>query len=662
MCGHFFDVPESFLDELAPSPRKGDENHHPELAFGSVDHVASWEGPASSVGPAVIFVLETTASAIQSGFYKSALHAIRQLLDFDASELLLRRRVSLMLFDSSFSCFAPLKSGRFRKITVRSPGEPFVPASPTSLFVDVSNDEARNDFRDLLEQLLEEVQPLEELPRSAAAGDAMRAAIEALSAVGGGDVVIFHASSPSTGMGTPVQPKALEKPANVPQQHQFYKETLALCMSGGVAINTVVAPGANVELDVETLQWLTWQTGGDALHLPSFSVAASPQLTQHLLHWVGRVQGSAYDCVVKLRCSKGLKCSELLAPWAAAQSSENSAFEIPRISPDATFTFSLALDDVDDEDYLYRLKYQYVQLAVLYTNWKGERFLRIHNSAIAVTNSIHTVYQNASVGPLISLFMRRAANGALRSRNVEAGTRPQRDDLLEGLLKILKHYQGNCNRSNVGDYAVAITKRLNLLPLYVLGARKLIYSTEGMNSSKSELLQRLLRMPIHSLLATLYPRVYPVVVDDDDSTNEGDITCSTIAPSNVPPPMAPIQETMSKGAWPACLVVTGLGAWMFLNNSSAAPKEKLLNEEPALLQAAAARICMQVRELLEPTPTCLLMDQIKVRSAAEISRSQKLFIASLFVEDEGLAELGYPEWIAFLQEQLQIRRRQEQRS
>lgn len=423
-------------------------------------------------------------------------------------------------------------------------------------------------------------------------------------------------------------------------------------------MNVITAPGPNVELDVETLQWLVWRTGGDVLHLPSFSGACAPKITQHLTHWAGKMQGSAYDCVVKIRCSKGLKCSELLAPWPAAKGSDNSAFELPRISADTSFVFSLKLEDCEDEDYTWTS--YYVQLAVLYTNVRGERLLRIHTTAIPVANSIKMVYQHANVGPLMALLVRRAAITTQQKQSGDA-TRAQRDCLLEFLLQVLKHYHRHCYRSECGDCAVAISKRLNLLPLYILGARKLMYSVEGMGPLRQEFHERLLRMPTHSLLVALYPRVYPIAAEEDNSANEGDITCSTADPDAIPAPIAPIQDSMAKGVWPAYLVVNGLSAWMFLKPScksdgDTAHENKFHIDNPVSLRSAAASVCTQVREALEPTPTSLPMLDLKIGSAVDMTRNHKIFLGSLFVEDECLAELAYPEWILYLHDQLKARR------
>lgn len=671
MCMHTFEVPEPVLQNMSRAEQRPDEQNHLELVYGSVDHVATsdldGDRPAAVQAPAVIFLLEASASAVSSGFFDAALGSLADFLD--SSDCALRRRVCLMTFGEALHFFVPSRQGRFRKMSVVRPGDPFLPASAPTLFFDIEPEQARNDFVDFL-QLLRETEANSSrgasLARCSCAGDAMRAAIEALTAVGGGDLMVMQATCPSLGLGAPIQPTLPEK-TSVPQQPQFYKDTLALCVEGGVAVNVVTAPAGVVQVDVETLQWLAWRTGGDVLHLPAFTPTAqsTEQLTQHLHHWAGKMQGSAYGCVVKFRCSKGLKCTELLAPWRAAAGSQDcSAFELPRLSADASFMFTVKPDVCgEEEDIGYRSdkpKYMYLQTAVLYTNVRGERLLRVHTCAVAIATTGRAVFQSVSIGPLTALVVKRAAALALEAK--PDAKRAPRDAMLTFLLEAVGAYQKQFHVEN-SERALVINRRMSLLPLYVLGARKLFYYIQNAGPSGNELLQRILRMPIHSILAMLYPRVYPVEKEEDISAYEGDTTVSTIAPmGSLPTPIAPMQESIVKGTWPAYVVSNGLGAWVYINQTSkgaGSPRgncgESAAAEEKTMKTAAEA-LCTQLRDALEPSPLAMPLREItNLSTTHETGKDQKVFLAMLFIEDEGFTEMSYPDWVQFLVDQLRRR-------
>jgi len=713
MCTHHMEVPKAYLEDLDRAGNTADEERHPELSCGSVDYLApehlDLDRPAGPSSPAVVFLLEASADSIASGVYSSSLMAIEQMLGDPDS--LLRRRVCFITFDDCVQLFAPTRSGRFRRIAIRCMDDPFVPVSAHSLFVDVGDDDWRADLQDLL-LLLQQDEPecqssspggsppaspsrgsRSQSPsaspsrsqsrshpggtasRCNVAGNALRVAVDILTQVGGGDVQLMLATSPSAGLGAPVLPVMPEK-STVPQNAPFFSETLSTCLKGGIAVNVVTAPSFGVQMDLETLQWLSWRTGGDTLHLPSFTPESHGyRMLEHLRHWAGKMQGSAYSCVVKIRCSKGLTCGGLLAPWPAATgSTDGSAFELPRISADTSFIFDIKpeLEAESEEDYYYNRRepakrFHYVQLAVLYTNVRGERMLRLHTTSISIVANVRSVFASASIGPLMTYLVKKAASAALDPK-LSAKVAPK-DAMLEFVLATCAMYQRHCYNAEIGSKSIVITKRLNLLPLYVLGARKLFYSIMGTGDTGNEFFRKLMRMPVHSILAALYPRIYPVDIPEQLSDGESVMEGSSRSPlkipvekrapsspsssSSLPAPLAPMHDSVTKMAWPAYMITNGFGAWMY--RSPNGPFAHIETQaEAERVKAAADGVCNQVREALEPSPMYLPMTEItNLSTAAEEPREQKIFIATLFIEDEGFTEHSYPDWIQFLQSQLQ---------
>jgi len=717
LCGHRNELPDTLLKAVAASGWKSVQDAKPEFSSGSVDLVApaalDRDRPVSrGFRPAACFVIESSTGAVGSGFLRSVLDAIELLLDSDDSLLL--GRICFVTFDEAVSFFAPTRSGGFRAVSVTTPDDPFAPCGPELIFFDVDTEEGAALARGLLQQLRETSAAAD--PPGAphdegavAGGTALRAAAEAVAGAGGGDVLMFHAGTPNLGLGAlrprataaavaaePGPPAAAAAAPSAearrgvggslpppPLQAAFYKETLARCVAGGVAVSAVTAARSSPlggggaarppppPLHLRTLQWLAWRTGGDALHLPGLLPAllapsgppggGAAALAEHLRHWASKMQASAYGCVVKLRCSKGLHCTSLLAPWpAAASAADGSAFELPRLSPDAAFTFALrpeAGGQNDEDDYRRRpvgAQQLYVQVAVLYTGAGGERLLRVHNAAVSVVHSLRYVYNAVSAGPLVALIVKQAA---LRALLEDANMSPS-DYMLRVCLQILDHYRRHCAGNAELGSGLAISKTLCLLPLYVLSARKLFYThtsavarSEG--SDETEFLHRVLRMPVHSLLAALYPCVLPL--DPAVATDpEHSLPC--------------FQDHISKGTSPAYLVTDGSTAWFVRGPSlgSAGGRGRGEGEAedaaapPAVAAAAVATLwerareaCQALRDALEPSPVPLALEELPCSSwSAECTWREKAHLAALFVEDEGAAEMSYADWVAFLQARL----------
>lgn len=687
MCGHHNEVPEGFVEEMDRAAQNDEE--HAEFSHGSVDYVApeclDLDRPADPNVPATCFLLESSPAALASGLLQASLHAIERLLDDDAEPM--HRQVCIMLFDDAVHFFELTNSGGFRRVTMCDLDDPFVPLGPQAIFCNTGDEIGRTCLRGLVQHLQTSAKEVVEIgimgEQCSVAGSALRCSVDAVTQAGGGDVVIFHASTPSAGLGalSPPQTAAPSSPIKRGtssaklggdlQQAEFYEETRRRCIMGGVAVSTVIAQSAAATanpcspttapspndgaLDLRTMQWLPWCTGGDVLHYPDFRVPeTATKLTQQIRHWARRMQGSAYGCVFKLRCSKGLACTSMVAPWpAAASSTDSSAFELPRLSPDAAFQFTIRpeIDSSDDDDMTHRhndrKKQLFVQAAILYTNEEGKRLLRIHTSLISIAFSVRAVYQSVSVGPLVTAMVKQAAFMMLEQKSSTAKKQVKpKDFLLSACLQILALYRRHCHTSSdVAPQSLVVSKTLALLPLYVLSARKLIYSVGiAMEQTGSdEQLMRLLRMPVHSVLMALYPRMFALPVAA--SAAEG-------AAAPEPPerttltPCPCLQEHVTKGPSPAYIITNGLCTWLY----KTWPAGSLMDEAATSATRKMAEEAGQlIQQNIEPSPTWMPLEELPTAAGSkESSWQEKVRLATLFVEDEGGTDLSYSDWVEYL--------------
>jgi hypothetical protein len=676
MCGHHTEVPKGFIEEMDRSALNDEE--HPEFVHGSMDYVApahiDVDGPQQSSIPTTCFVVESSAAAVSSGLFHSALYSIDRILEGESPELKMRRRVCLVTFDEAVHFHELTKGGNFRQVSMCDTDDPFAPLSPQASFVNIADDMGRDSFRYLLQYLQANTfmdDPCSSPTSSSssreshsAAGAALRVSVEAVAQTGGGDVCIFHATTPSAGIGA-VLPSAPEDTKEDIQQAAFYQDTLALCVKGGVAVSSVVAPTSNVKLDLRTLQWLPQHTGGDFLHMPDFSGKHCYQkLESHMTHWAKKMQASAYGCVFKLRCSKGLACTSLLAPWpAASSSSDGSAFELPRLTPDASFAITLQpeLDSTDEDDVRSRRddkkKQLFLQAAILYTNGEGERLLRIHTTLISVVYSVRAFYQSLSMEPLIAVMLKQAALVALDTSKKKEKLQPK-DHLLETCLQVLKTYRRHCYTSDVSPSSLVVSKSLSLLPLYVLAARKLMYS---MGMEKDEACRRanwlrILRMPIHSIIIALYPRAHALPVPSAGEADSGNAEPGIRLPDTVQDsknleralatPCPALQEHVAKGPSPAYIIANGFNAWLLKTESGNSVDEQASESILELAKKACERIEEQLQYTASPMP---LSELPAVSATSENTWQEQVRLATLFVEDEGATEMSYPDWVEFLQ-------------
>jgi len=346
----------------------------------------------------------------------------------------------------------------------------------------------------------------------------------------------------------------------------------------------------------------------------------------------------------------------LVAPWpAASSSSDGSAFELPRLTPDCSFAITIRTDvDNDGEDDVVRRredrkKQLFVQAAILYTNGEGERLLRIHTTVINVAFSVRVVYQSVSVAPLVALMLKQAAALALNRKKV-AKTQPK-DQLLNLCLQILATYRRHCYTSDLGTQCLVVSKTLSLFPLYILAARKLIYSfnMEKDDACRDQKLLEILRMPVHSIVAALYPGTYALPVPSANEDREGDKVADAINDTTnleraLATPCPALQEHVAKGPSPAYIIANGFNAWLLKTESGNSLDDQATEEIKVLAEKAYERL----QERFQPTANPMALGELP-SGTAELTWQEKVRMAALFVEDEGATEMSYTDWVEFLQ-------------
>jgi len=229
------------------------------------------------------------------------------------------------------------------------------------------------------------------------------------------------------------------------------------------------------------------------------------------------------------------------------------------------------------------------------------------------------------------------------------------------------------------------------LPLYVLTARKLLYTIASSVEDRvqaEENLQKLLRMPIHTLMAALYPRVYPLPA----ALHEG---------ADLPRPIPAMEHQIAKGASPAYLITNGLGMWYYQVSRGDDSGDSGASPSTEELRNNAVQLAEKIRREFHPSPAWIPLTELSRLPSAmvspqmpdstptapsgrprfgsrtpgpktpgglnadgcggtggtgaplpEISWQEKVLLSSLLVEDDGVTEMSYAAWVQFIQEQV----------
>ncbi|KIJ36294.1 hypothetical protein M422DRAFT_82882, partial [Sphaerobolus stellatus SS14] len=357
---------------------------------------------------------------------------------------------------------------------------------------------SRNLLVDLLNSLPQRFSSAD--TRGSALGPAITASLAAL-ASRGGQVVTFAASYSSIGCGS-LSPRDVpestlygtdKEPSLFVPRETFWRELGEECAEQGVGVNLFLCPSEPVEIG--TIGTVASLTGGDIFFYPRYNPSLD-ELT--LLSQLRRLftRETAYNCIVRVRCSKGLRVSDYLGNIY-----QRSTLDVDIATCDsdkaicASFEHSgVSLDDRGNA---------YIQSAILYTTSSGERRVRTCNIAVPVCTLAGNVYRHTHQETLITYWTKQAI--------AEMSSRPLqkiRDDLTQKCAAILLSYRKNCAASTPPSQLI-LPEQLKLLPIFTLTITKnrALKGRNVVSDVRNYHAHRLVAFGVRPTMNFLYPQV-----------------------------------------------------------------------------------------------------------------------------------------------------------
>jgi protein transport protein SEC24 len=454
------EVPREYYCNVDAYGVRRDASERPELCKGSVDFCANKSYVGRPVTePVFLFVIDVSAEAVANGMLGQVALTIQASLDELALED--RTRIGFITFDSSVH-FYSLRSGQ-SKVDVRVVSEiddPFVPLPPSFL---VRATESRPAI-DLLLSRLPRLYVNTTESRSAM-GAALTAAHRAIADVGG-RIMVFQSALPNHG------PGALQRRDNpnlygtekerallVPQT-SFYHTLGGQCSKSNISVDLFLFP--KTYIDVASLSCLSRQTNGYVFFYAGFrSDFHGAKLHNELSGCLQAVH--AYDGLLRVRVSGALSVDRYLGNISMINPTDVSLPALDyRTTVSCTFTYNERLDESKDT---------YFQCALLYTNARGERRIRVHNLSAATTSVLSNIYRAADLDTILTCHARASAEGLFSTAANPPPLPGLRDAFAASSIECLTAYRKLCAAtSNAGQ--LILPETLKLMPLYALALQK----------------------------------------------------------------------------------------------------------------------------------------------------------------------------------------------
>ncbi|KIJ62132.1 hypothetical protein HYDPIDRAFT_182910 [Hydnomerulius pinastri MD-312] len=535
LCGHETEVSQEYFSNLDANFMRLDHPNRPELNKGTVDFAVSsedyWAPPAtpklaptyfSAEPPSTtrrkpqplnyLFALDVSIQAVESGFLQSACNTILDVLyggtsvDGTTFEPCFPQGcgIGILTFDQTLH-FHNLSANlpQASQLIVADLEEIFLPLRD-GLFVDPW--ESRTVIESLISTLPERHN--DTVVREACLGGALVAGLASL-AGRGGHVVVFQCTLPTIGPGaleplpdhSQVYGSEKERTIFLPR-NQTWREIAEECADEGIGVSLFL--GMSKAVDIGSIGIVASTTGGELFFHPRFNPAKDQNiLASQFRRLITRT--TAYNCVMRIRCSHGLRVSKHYGNFH-----ERSPTDMGLGVFDADKAISALIEHTRTLD---ERQYAYLQCAVLYTTIDGQRRVRTCNLALQVASLAGNIFRYADMDTVVCHLARDSMASLVSRRLAQI-----REDLTDKCSSILLGYRRNCAAATAPSQLI-IPEAFRALPLYTLAITK-SKPLKGRNVSadvRNYYAHKILSMSVRGTIQHLYPRLL-ALHDLDENT------------------------------------------------------------------------------------------------------------------------------------------------
>eukprot|EP01128_Nolandella_sp_AFSM9_P000797 TRINITY_DN1091_c0_g1_i1.p1 TRINITY_DN1091_c0_g1~~TRINITY_DN1091_c0_g1_i1.p1 ORF type:complete len:949 (+),score=215.97 TRINITY_DN1091_c0_g1_i1:67-2847(+) len=506
LCDFQNEVPQHYFSPMVSGQRQ-DLGQRPELWRGSVD----FEAPSSYIAkdkplgpPSYLFLIDTSPLAMQQGLLQSVTSAIQRVIPALMEESPLR--IGFMTFDGSIICYNTSPSLKQPQMAVMPNAEsPFLPIPAQAIFHTYST--AKGNIDTLLQSLPSIFASPSSPSTQVATGAAIRTAVEAVSAMGVGKVLVFTGSLPTLGPGRLQKRDQMARPETPDEkkmyapQGDFWEKMGAVSATKGVGIDFFVA--TNSYVDLATIGAASKATGGQVYYYPAFNGALhQEQLFRELYMNLSRESG--FNGLLRLRTSTGLSVSTQSGNFVPANVTDMT---VASMSSSSLYSFEFEYDETLKED-----APLVFQLAFLYTSMDGHRRIRVHTLGLTASDALTKVFKGADLDVIVHLLTRPVA-----AEIKENSMKDVRRRFLSRSVAMLGSYRKYCATSQ-NEGQLILPESLKLLPIYGLGLLKtpifapLVAGTHYhcLPDARSHLILSLHSMGLRDLTPLMYPLIWDI--------------------------------------------------------------------------------------------------------------------------------------------------------
>ena len=506
-----------------------DYSNCPELIRPTIDFIAPSNFKSSkSFTPHYLIMIDIAENSYQIGLPSYVLNSIQTNLDsFDNVE---NSYVAFALYDHKNIYYFYAEKDDIRLTIMGDMNDPFCPLSMKKLYLNV------NEKKEQIEALIEKINNFIEQRNinsvstrgkrqiSTITGAAIKSGVESL-LENGGRLMIFTPNPCQHGFAACAARDTFDKEKEPQKSNPFYPQHEKLVEIAEKASNNRIVVDQfifmSTSYDLSTFSLISNLTGG---HVEYYNYSMNPITVKAMLeklHYdLTRIltRPNYYDCKFMLRFSIGIDCVEILGPF---NKKLGEAFQLGGCDPDYCYYYNMRIN----ENFKPGQKVD-IQLVVLYDNNYSQRYLRIFNTSLEMTDEISKIFNNSEVDANTKAMIYKEISLIFRTdfNNV-------RKNLEDKIINSFKYYRVK-EKSGTASNQLILPVSIRYLPLYIDSFLKTgILSNQNKPDMINQIIyimNKLLREPIYSTTKFLYPKFYRIDNIEKEQTNINNIKIENI--------------------------------------------------------------------------------------------------------------------------------------
>ena len=506
-----------------------DYSNCPELIRPTIDFIAPSNFKSSkSFTPHYLIMIDIAENSYQMGLPSYVLNSIQTNLDsFDNVE---NSYVAFALYDHKNIYYFYAEKDDIRLTIMGDMNDPFCPLSMKKLYLNV------NEKKEQIEALIEKINNFIEQRNinsvstrgkrqiSTITGAAIKSGVESL-LENGGRLMIFTPNPCQHGFAACATRDTFDKEKEPQKSNPFYPQHEKLVEIAEKAANNRIVVDQfifmSTSYDLSTFSLISNLTGG---HVEYYNYSMNPITVKAMfekLHYdLTRIltRPNYYDCKFMLRFSIGIDCVEILGPF---NKKLGEAFQLGGCDPDYCYYYNMRIN----ENFKPGQKVD-IQLVVLYDNNYSQRYLRIFNTSLEMTDEISKIFNNSEVDANTKAMIYKEISLIFRTdfNNV-------RKNLEDKIINSFKYYRVK-EKSGTASNQLILPVSIRYLPLYIDSFLKTgILSNQNKPDMINQIIyimNKLLREPIYSTTKFLYPKFYRIDNIEKEQTNINNIKIENI--------------------------------------------------------------------------------------------------------------------------------------